>query len=75
MTEQITCPRCGSHRIGLTHVVEGEHLEHASAVCRNCGETCEDMSHAAPVLPRLDRVVGTAAIMLVILTAAGGMLI
>jgi hypothetical protein len=77
MSEQIiiACPRCGSHRIGFTHVVEGDHLEHAGAVCRNCGESCGDIAQAAPISPRLDRVVGTVTIMLLIITAAGGMLI
>jgi hypothetical protein len=75
MTEQIVCPRCGSHQIGFTHVTEGAHIEHAGAVCQSCGETCEDIGQAAPVFPFLDRAVGTAAIVLVLLTAAGGMLI
>src|SRR5580658_5002542 len=75
MTQQIKCPRCGSRRIGLTHVEEGDHIEHAGAVCRNCGETSEDIGQAAPIFPTLDRTVGLVAIVLTILTAAGGMLI
>ena len=79
MPEQlITCPRCGGRRIGVTHVAEGADPVHAGAVkrwyCRNCGESCDDLVHAAPAFPRLDVAVGAAAIVLTVLTAAGGML-
>jgi transcription elongation factor Elf1 len=74
----ISCPRCGGRSIATTHVAEGADPVHAGAVaswqCRNCGESCDDLVQAAPVFPRLDVAMGTAAIVLTVLTVAGGML-
>jgi transposase-like protein len=74
----ISCPRCGSRSIGSTPVAEGAHslLSGPSQqwFCRNCGESCGNLRQAPFAFPKLDLAVGAAAIVLTLLTAAGGML-